>query len=62
MVISCHGCYFIQIPGVGHLFPTPMPNRFLIEEGILHYVAQEGDEAFDQEAPKLKEVDEDEEE
>ena len=37
-----------------------MPNRFCIENGQLHYVAQEGDAAFDQEGPEPKQVDEEE--
>jgi hypothetical protein len=38
MVVVRHHCYNIQIPRVDHLLPTPIPNRFLIEERILHYV------------------------
>ena len=37
-----------------------MPNHFSIEGGILHYVPQEGDAAFDQEGPEPKQVAEEE--
>ena len=37
-----------------------MPNRFSIENGLLHYVPQEGDAAFDQEGPEPEQVDEEE--
>lgn len=60
MVIAHHGHHFIQISRVGHLFPTLMPNRFLIEDKILYYVSQKEDAALDQEAPKPEEVSEDE--
>ena len=32
------------MPGVAELFPTPMPNLFSIENGILHYVVQDEEE------------------
>ena len=38
MVVVHHGHHCIQIPGVRYFLPTPMPNRFSIENGILHYV------------------------
>ena len=60
MVVVRNGRHCIRIPGVAHLLPTPMPNRFSIEHGQLHYVAQEGDAAFDQEGPEPKQVDEEE--
>jgi hypothetical protein len=60
MVISRRDHHYIRIPGVGHLFPTPMPNHFSIGYKILHYLPQEGDTAFDQEVPEPEEVDEDE--
>lgn len=58
VVHHCHHC--IRIPGVEYLLPTPMPNRFSIENKNLHYVPQEEDAAFDQEAPESEQVDEDE--
>ena len=58
MVVVRRGRHCIRIPGVRYLLPTPMPNRFSIENGILHYVPQEGDAAFDQEAPEPEQVDE----
>lgn len=60
MVIACQGRHFIRIPGVGNLLPTTMVNCFLIDGGILHYVQQGGDEAFDQEAPEREDVSNDE--
>ena len=51
MVVVRRGRHCIQIPEVRHLLPTPMPNHFSIENGLLHYVPQEGDAAFDQEGP-----------
>jgi hypothetical protein len=60
MVVVRNGCHCIRIPGVACLLPTPMPNRFFIKHGQLHYVAQEGDAAFDQEGPKPEQVDEEE--
>ena len=60
MVVVQNGRHFIRIPGVEYLLPTPMPNRFSIENGQLHYVAQEGDATFDQEGPKPEQVDEEE--
>ena len=44
MIINQHGRVFIRIPRVEELFPTPMPNIFSIENGILHYVVQDGEE------------------
>ena len=60
MVVVFNGRQCNRIPGVEHLVPTPMPNHFSIEHEQLHYVAQEGDAAFDQEGPKPKQVDEEE--
>ena len=60
MVVVRRRRHCIRIPGVEYLLPTPMPNRFSIEERILHYVPQEGDAAFDQEAPEPEQVDEEE--
>jgi hypothetical protein len=60
MVVVHQGRHCIQIPGVEHLLPTPMPNNFSIENKILHYVPQEGDATFNQEGPKPKQVDEEE--
>ena len=53
MVVVHNGHHCIKIPGVAYLLPTPMPNRFSIENGQLHYVTQEGDAAFDQEGQNL---------
>ena len=33
MITSSHGRLYIRVPRVGHLFPTPMPNLFSIENG-----------------------------
>ena len=52
MVVVRNGRHCIRIPGVAHLLPTPMPNRFSIEHGKLHYVAQEGEVAFDKQGPE----------
>jgi hypothetical protein len=60
IVVVSHSRHCIRIPGVKYLLPTPMPNRFLKENKILHYVAQEGDAVFDHEGPEPKQVDEDE--
>jgi hypothetical protein len=49
MVVVSHGRHCIKIPGVAYLLPTPMPNRFSIENRQLQYMPQEGDAAFDQE-------------
>ena len=38
MITQQQGRIFIRIPGVGELFPTPMPNLFSIEDGVLHYL------------------------
>ena len=33
--------YFVQIPGAGRLYPTPLPNNlFSLENGVLHYDVQ----------------------
>ena len=53
MVVVHNGRYCIKISGVAYLLPTPMPNRFSFKNGQLHYVAQEGDAAFDQEGAEL---------
>ena len=37
VVVSC-GLHCIKILGVAYLLPTPMPKRFSIEHGKLHYV------------------------
>ena len=60
MVVVHNGRHCIKIHGVAYLLPTPMPNRFSIENGQLHYVAQEGDATFDQEGPEPEQVDEEE--
>jgi hypothetical protein len=60
MVVVRNGRHCIRIPGVAYLLPTPIPNCFSIENGQLHYVAQEGDAAFDQEGPEPEHVDEEE--
>ena len=39
MVVIRNGRHCIKIPGVVNLLPTPMPNRFSIENRQLHYVA-----------------------
>ena len=44
MITQQQGMTFIRIPGVAEPFPTPMPNLFSIEDGVLHYVGQEKEE------------------
>ena len=54
--VSSRKCLFCSV----YLLPTPMNNHFSIENGQLHYVAQERDATFDQEGPEPKQVDEEE--
>lgn len=54
MIVTKNGRIFIHIPGVRHLLPTPMPNMFSIEDGILHYNAQVEDEDEDPEAENAR--------
>ena len=57
MIISNHDRLYFCVPGVGHLFPTPMPNLFSIEDEQLHYDIQGVEEEVEPEAEMPKDID-----
>ena len=61
MITQQQGRTFIRIPGVAELFPTPMPNLFSIEDGVLHFVEWEEEEEVGPEGEHLEEPDVEEE-